>query len=60
MSNHTETSTNNDSLYYILALIFGAATAFVISGSILWSIFGAFVGLLFAAFFINALVKNRE
>jgi hypothetical protein len=48
------------SLFYILSLICGVLTAWVISGSVLWTILGAILGLLFAAFFVNALVKDRE
>ena len=59
MSNPTEAK-NNDSLYYILALIFGMLTAWVISGSVLWTIAGGIIGLLFAAFYLNALVKDRD
>ena len=59
MSNTTETK-NNDSIYYILALIFGNLTAWVISGSVLYTILGGIIGLLFAAFYVNALVKDRD
>ena len=59
MSNTTETK-NNDSIYYILALIFGMLTAWVISGSVLYTILGGIIGLLFAAFYLNALVKDRD
>jgi hypothetical protein len=50
----------NYSYFYILGLVFGALTALVISGSVLWTILGGIMGLLFAAFFVNALVKDRE
>ncbi|NEU09278.1 hypothetical protein GZH53_13215 [Flavihumibacter sp. R14] len=46
--------------FYILALVCGILTAWVISGSVLWTILGAILGLLFAAFFVNALVKDSE
>jgi hypothetical protein len=48
------------SYFYILSLICGILTAWVISGSVLWTILGAILGLLFAAFFVNALVKDSE
>jgi hypothetical protein len=59
MENHDTTETNY-SLYYILSLITGILTAWVISESVLWTLLGAVIGLLFAAFFVNALVKDRE
>jgi len=48
------------SYFYILSLICGILTAWVISESVLWTILGAILGLLFAAFFVNALVKDSE
>ena len=59
MKNHN-TAEVNYSLYYILAMICGVLTAWVISDSILWSLLGAVLGFLLAAFFVNALVKDRE
>lgn len=59
MENHNTAETNY-SLYYILGLVFGILTAWVISESVLWTLLGAIIGLLFAAFFVNALVKDRE
>lgn len=47
------------SLYYILAVICGVLTAWVITSSVLYTILGAILGLLLAAFFVNALVKGR-
>lgn len=50
----------NNSWYYILALIFGILTAFVITGSIAWALLGALAGLIFALFYVNVLVEKRE
>lgn len=50
----------SNSLYFTLALIFGILTAWVVSGSVLWSIFGGIIGLLFAAFYVNVLVERRD
>lgn len=50
----------NNSWYYIIALVFGVLTAWVITGSIIWGIGGAFLGLLSAGFFVNVLVEKRE
>ena len=59
MSNHSETN-NTDSVYYWLSFICGLLTAWVISGSVVWTIVGGLIGLLFAAFYLNALVKDRD
>lgn len=50
----------NNSLYYYLAVFFGALTALVISGSIAYAALGALLGLLFATFYVNVLVEKRE
>ena len=50
----------NFSILYILALITGILTAWVITGSLLWIIIGAVLGLLLAGFFINVFIKGRE
>ena len=51
---------NIDSLYYLLGLIFGILTAIVSRAPFLWVIGGGIIGLLFAAFFLNYLVKGRH
>ena len=56
-TNNTET---NYSFFYILAVVFGILTAWVVTGSIWYVLLGAFLGLLTAAFFVNVLVKDRE
>ena len=50
----------NYSLFYILAVICGILTAWVITGSLLYVLLGAVLGLLSAGFFVNVLVKDRE
>lgn len=50
----------NNSWYYILALIFGILTGFVATGSIAYVFPGALAGLLFALFYVNVLVEKRE
>lgn len=59
MANHSENK-NSDSLYYILAVICGVLTAWVVTQSIGYMLLGALLGLLSAGFFLNVLVKNRE
>jgi hypothetical protein len=57
----TPSGTGQDySLYYILSLIAFALTGMIITGSIVCTILYAVIGLLFAAFFVNALVKDRD
>ena len=57
MENH---ETTNYSLFYILAVICGILTAWIVDGTILYILLGAILGLLSAGFFVNVLVKNRE
>lgn len=57
MENH---ETTNYSLFYILAVICGILTAWIVDGTILYILLGALLGLLSAGFFVNVLVKNRE
>lgn len=59
MENHNNPEVNY-SPFYILAAVFGVLTAWVITGSILYVLLGAVLGLLAAAFFVNVLVKDRE
>ena len=60
MKNHDTTETTDYSLFYILAVICGILTAWVVAGTILYILLGAILGLLSAGFFVNVLVKNRE
>ena len=48
------------SYFYILGVIGGILTAWIFSNSILYLLLGAVLGWLLAAFFVNALVKDRE
>ncbi|MGV3508890.1 MAG: hypothetical protein ACO1N7_06330 [Sphingobacteriaceae bacterium] len=47
-------------IYFLLAAICGVATAWVVSGSILWIFIGAILGLLVAGFFVNVIVKGKR
>ena len=58
-NNHNNLETNY-SWYYILGAIFGILTAWIISESVIWTLSGAIIGLVFAAFFVNTLVRDRE
>jgi hypothetical protein len=60
MENHHTTDHTVYSVYYILAVICGILTAWVVTGSILYILLGAILGLFSAGFFVNVLVKNRE
>ncbi len=48
------------SLGFILAVIFGALTAWVISESIAWAFVGALLGLLTAGLYINVVIKGSR
>jgi hypothetical protein len=50
----------NNSPYFLLALIFGILTAWIITDSVLWALLGAVLGLLTAGFYVNVLVEKRE
>ena len=50
----------NNSWYFILALIFGILTAWVLAKSVLWALIGGVIGLIAAALYVNILVEKRE
>ena len=47
------------SLFFILGTIFGGLTGYAISELVIFGLLGAIIGAVFAAFFVNALVKGR-
>lgn len=47
-------------IYVVLAVICGIATAWVVTGSFLWILVGAVLGLLTAGFFVNVILKSKE
>lgn len=49
-----------EGLYFILAVICGVLTAWVVTESIVWVVVGAILGLLSAGFYLNVLVKGRH
>lgn len=59
MGNHKATKSYS-SYYVIPALICGLFTAWVISGSVGYTILGGILGLLAAAFWMNAVVNSDE
>lgn len=50
----------DNSLYYIIAVIFGVLTAWVITHSFGYVLLGVVLALLTAGFFVNVLVEKRE
>jgi hypothetical protein len=54
-----ENTKSFDWVYYVLGLFFGGFTAAVISGAFGWTILGAIIGFIFAAVFLNSIVKGR-
>jgi len=56
---HTEEK-NYDYLYYVIGLFFGCLTGAFLENGFVWIPVGGIVGLLFAALFLNVLVKGRE
>jgi multisubunit Na+/H+ antiporter MnhE subunit len=57
----TEQENNNSFnwIYYVLGLITGAAVTLAITTNFFWVIFGAILGFIFGAVFLNAIVKDR-
>ena len=49
-----------DYLYYVIGLVFGMITGFVIDKSFIWIPIGGVLGLLTAAFFANVVSKSSE
>ncbi|MGV8877432.1 MAG: hypothetical protein ACOH2A_00240 [Sphingobacteriaceae bacterium] len=49
---------NHDYLYYVIGLLTGVITAAIVTGSFLWMLIGAILGLLSAALFFRVLVKK--
>lgn len=47
-------------VYVLLAVICGIATAWVVTGSFLWILVGAVLGLLTAGFFVNVILKSKQ
>lgn len=55
-----ENNKSFDWVYSVLGLVCGIATAAVISGSFLWSLFGGVLGLIMGAVFLGSVVKGRK
>lgn len=49
-----------DYLYYVIGLIAGMITGFVIDKDFIWIPIGGVLGLLTAAFFANVVAKSSE
>jgi len=60
MKHHAQEEKNYDHLYYLVALVCGLIIGVVIDKGFTWIISCGIVGLLFASFFLNVLVKGRE
>lgn len=56
---HNEKKENINNLYYLVGVLGGLLTASMIEISPVYLITGAIVGFLFAALFLNTLVKGR-
>jgi hypothetical protein len=57
---HEEKEINLKALYYIIGLLTGIVTGFIINGSIVLMITLGITGLLFTALFLNVFVRGRE
>lgn len=55
-----ENKNSFDWLYYVLGLFFGILTTSAITLSFGWLLFGAFIGFIFGAVFLNGIVKDRQ
>ncbi|MES3016711.1 MAG: hypothetical protein V4721_02985 [Bacteroidota bacterium] len=59
MENHKVTKSYS-SYYLIPALLCGVLTAWIVTGSIGYTLLGAILGLLTAGFWMNVVVNNGE
>lgn len=57
---HEEEAKKYDYLYYVIGLVFGLITGFVIDKSFIWVPIGGVLGLLTAAIFANVIAKSSE
>ncbi|PYF75751.1 hypothetical protein [Pedobacter nutrimenti] len=55
-----ENKTSFDWVYYVLGLFFGILTGAIVSGSFGYSLLGGIIGFIFAAIFLNGIVKGRK
>jgi hypothetical protein len=55
-----ENNNTFDWVYYVLGLFFGILTAAIVTCSVGWSILGGVIGCIFAAVFLNGIVKGRQ
>ena len=59
MAHHEEKKENILNLYYLVGLLGGLFIGFILDMGFTYIIAGGVTGLLFTAFFYNALVKGR-
>jgi hypothetical protein len=55
----TEEVKNFDQLYYIIGLVAGVITAYIVHGTFYWVLIGAVLGLLSAAFYVNKVAPRK-
>ncbi|WP_285060621.1 hypothetical protein [Pedobacter ginsengisoli] len=57
----TEQGNNNsfDWVYYVLGLVCGIVTTLAITTNFFWALLGGILGFIFAAVFLNGIVKGR-
>ncbi len=64
MSHHhqhqEEEAKSYDYLYYVIGLVFGLITGYVIDRDFIWIPIGGVLGLLTAAFFANVVARSSE
>ncbi|MDB4918700.1 hypothetical protein [Mucilaginibacter sp.] len=59
MKHHEEEDNSYDYLYYLIGLLSGLFTGFVIDTNFILTPILGIVGLLFAGFFLNVFVRGR-
>ncbi|MGB4776162.1 MAG: hypothetical protein WBP45_13370 [Daejeonella sp.] len=60
MENNQPKTESNYSIMYLLAVLTGIATAWVVTASFLWMFIGTVLGLLSAGLFISKMMKDGE
>lgn len=56
----TENKNSFEWVWYVLGMLTGVLAVFAVTSHIGWLFLGAIIGLIFAALFLNNLVKGRH
>lgn len=57
-NNETNEAKKFDNLYYVIGLLAGIITGYIVHGTFYWVLIGAALGLLSAVFYVNKLAPR--